>query len=142
MSATAEYLKPLPEADPVSAPYWDSLKAHDLRLQQCGKCGRFVFYPRGLCPHCHAEQLTWQPVSGKGSIHSFTIVYRHWNPGFAADAPYVVALVELEEGVRLVSNLIDVEADPARISIGAPVELVYDDVTPEVTLPKFRLASR
>jgi uncharacterized OB-fold protein len=140
MSATSDYLKPLPEADPVSAPYWESLKAHELKLQHCGGCGKFIFYPRGICPHCHSEELTWQPVSGKGSIHSFTIIYRHWNPAFNVNGPFAVALVELEEGPRLVANLADVEADPASISIGAPVELLYDDVTPEVTLPKFRLA--
>jgi uncharacterized OB-fold protein len=136
----SDYLKPLPEADPVSLPYWDSLKAHALQLQRCGGCGRFIFYPRGICPHCFSTELSWERVAGRGTIHSYTIIHRHWQPGFAAEVPYVVALVELDEGLRLVSNLLDVAPDPTQIAIGAPVELVYDDVTPEVTLPKFRLA--
>lgn len=136
----ADYIKPLPQADPVSLPYWDSLRAGALELQRCEGCGKFIFYPRGICPHCFATDLRWEPVSVRGTIHSYTIIHRHWQPGFAAEAPYVVVLVDLEEGVRLVSNLVGVEPVPERITIGAPVELVYDAVTAEVTLPKFRLA--
>ena len=109
----SDYQKPLPEPDPVSLPYWDSLKAHALELQRCGGCGKFIFYPRGICPHCFSGELGWEKVAGRGTIHSYTIIHRHWQPGFAAEAPYVVALVELDEGVRLVANLVDVAPDPA-----------------------------
>jgi uncharacterized OB-fold protein len=138
----SEYAKPLPQPDPITKPYWDSLKSHAMRLQRCGSCGRFVFFPRALCPFCFSDALTWTPVSGRGVVHAFTVPHRHPSPAFQPDLPYVVALVELEEGPRLMTNLIDVPPDPARIAVGMPVEVVYDDVTPEVTLPKFRPVGR
>jgi uncharacterized protein len=138
----SEYAKPLPQPDPITKPYWDSLKAHAMRLQRCGSCGRFVFFPRALCPFCFSDALTWTPVSGRGVVHAFTVPHRHPSPAFQPDLPYVVALVELEEGPRLMTNLIDVPPDPAQIAVGMPVEVVYDDVTPEVTLPKFRPLQR
>ena len=141
MTAQA-YAKPLPQPDPITQPFWDSVKAHALRIQRCGTCGRYVFYPRALCPACFGGTLEWSPVSGRGVVHAFTIVHRHPSPAFQPDIPYVVALVELEEGVRMMSNLVGVPSDPARIRIGMPVEVVYDDVTPEITLPKFRPVSR
>ena len=134
----SEYAKPLPQPDPITKPYWDSLKSHAMRLQRCGSCGRFVFFPRALCPFCFSDALTWAPVSGRGVVHAFTVPHRHPSPAFQPDLPYVVALVELEEGPRLMTNLIDVPPDPAQIAVGMPVEVVYDDVTPEVTLPRFR----
>lgn len=130
--------KPLPVADPVTAPFWESVRAHAMRVQQCDACERFVFYPRVVCPHCGSRALTWRPVAGTGVVHAFAIVHRHPNPAFAAEIPYVVALVELDEGVRMLTNLVDVVPDPAAVRVGLPVEVVYDDVTNEVTLPKFR----
>lgn len=136
----ADYKKPLPQADPVTAPYWESLKAHAMKIQRCNDTGRFFFYPRGMSPYTLSGNLSWEPVSGKGVLHAFTIVHTNRAPGFAEDLPYVVALVELAEGVRMMSNLIDVPPDPEHVKIGMPVELVYDDVTEDVTLPKFRPA--
>lgn len=130
--------KPLPVADPVTAPFWESVKAHTMQLQRCNACDKFIFYPRAMCPHCLSSDLTWQPVAGTGVVHAFTIVHRQPNPAFADDAPYVVALVELDEGVRMMTNLVEVEPDPKHVRVGMPVEVVYDDVTPEVTLPKFK----
>ena len=133
----ADYAKPLPIPDPVTRPFWDSVKAHAIQLQRCGACQRFVFYPRAVCPGCLGA-LTWTPVSGRGVVHGFTIPHRHVNPAFGKGVPYVVALIELEEGVRMLSNLIEVDPTPETVRVGMPVEIVYDDVTPEVTLPKFR----
>ncbi|MDI3341747.1 MAG: Zn-ribbon domain-containing OB-fold protein [Sphaerobacter sp.] len=130
--------KPLPVADPITAPFWESLRAHAMQLQRCDACGRFVFYPRVVCPHCGSRALTWQPVAGTGVVHAFTIVHRHPNPAFAAEIPYVVALVELDEGVRMLTNLVGVEPDPAQVRVGMPVEVVYEDVSDVVTLPQFR----
>ena len=138
MTADQTYAKPLPVTDPVTAPFWESVRAHAMRLQRCHGCGRWVFYPRGLCPHCFSADLAWEPVAGTGVVHAFTIVHRHPSPAFNGEVPYVVALIELDEGVRLLSNLVEVAPDPAAARVGLPVEVVYDDVTPEVTLPKFR----
>jgi hypothetical protein len=138
----ADYVKPLPQADPITQPFWESVKAHAMRVQRCNACGRFVFFPRALCPNCFSDRLEWTPVSGRGVVHAFTIPHRHPSPAFQRDLPYVVAIVELEEGVRLMTNLVGVPPDPTKIAVGMPVEAVYDDVTDEVTLPKFRLAGQ
>jgi uncharacterized protein len=136
----ADYDAPLPIPDPVTRPFWESLKAHAIELQKCGGCGRFVYYPRAVCPACLSDDLAWTPVSGRGVVHAFTIPGRHPNPAFAARLPYVVALVELEEGPRILSNLVAVDPTPDAVKIGMPVEIVYDDVTEEMTLPRFRPA--
>jgi uncharacterized OB-fold protein len=133
-----EYNKPLPIPDPVTRPFWDSLKAHAIRLQRCDACNRFIYYPRPLCPGCLSDDLAWTPVSGHGTVHAFTIPYRHPNAAFGSGVPYVVALIELDEGIRMMSNLIDVDPTPEAVKVGLPVEIVYDDVTEEITLPKFR----
>jgi uncharacterized OB-fold protein len=134
----AEPAPPLPVADPVTRPFWESVRAHAMRLQRCRGCGRFVFYPRAVCPFCLSGELAWTPVSGRGTVHAFTIPHRHPHPAFAARAPYVVALIELEEGARMLSTLVGVEPTPAAVRVGLPVEVVYDDVTAEITLPRFR----
>ena len=134
----ADYTKPLPIPDPVTRPFWDSLKTGAIQLQRCGACDRFIYYPRAVCPSCLSAELEWAPVSGRGVVHAFTIPHRHPNPAFGVDAPYVVALIELEEGARILSNLVGVEPTPAAVRVGMPVEIVYDEVTAEITLPKFR----
>jgi len=140
MSATT-YQKPLPVPDDVTRPYWDSLKQHAMQIQRCPACDQHIFYPRGLCPTCWSSELAWEPVSGQGTIHAMAIVHANRAPGFAEEVPYIVVLVELAEGVRLMSNLIDAAPDPEQVKIGMPVQLVYEDVTDEITLPKFRLAN-
>jgi hypothetical protein len=130
--------RPLPAPDPVTRPYWESLRAHAIRLQRCAACARFVFYPRALCPSCGHGELVWTPVSGRGLVHAFTIAHRHPHPAFAARVPYAVALVELDEGVRILGPLVGVEPSPAAVRIGMAVEIVYEDVTAEITLPGFR----
>ena len=134
----AEARLPLPVPDPVSQPFWDSLNRQAIQLQRCGGCGAFVYYPRAVCPACLSDNLVWTPVSGRGVVHAFTIPHRHPNPAFAARVPYVVVLVELEEGVHLLSNLIGVEPTPEVVHVGMPVEIVYDQVSDAITLPRFR----
>ena len=134
----ADYKKPLPTPDPVTQPFWDSLKEHAIKLQKCGGCNTFIFYPRALCPSCGSDDLAWTAVSGKGVVHAFTIPHRHPNRVFMEGGPFVVALIELEEGARLMSNLVEVDPTPEAVKVGMAVEIVYDDVTDEVTLPKFR----
>jgi len=134
----ADYTKPLPTPDPVTQPYWDSLKAHALKLQRCGGCQQVIFYPRPICPSCMSDDLTWTAMSGRGVVHAFAIPHRHPNRAFGESAPYVVALVEPEEGARLMTNLVEVDPTLEAVKVGMAVEIVYDDVTEEVTLPKFR----
>ena len=105
-------------------------------LQRCGACNSFIYYPRDRCPQCLSERLEWQRVSGRGKLYTYTIVRRASTRSFA-DKPYVLAIVELDEGPRMTTNL---EALPDRIKIGMPVTAYFDDVTPERTLVKFKPA--
>lgn len=132
------YDKPLPVVDPESAPYWAALKERRLILKRCRDCGRHHFYPRALCPHCHSDALEWSDARGTGSIYSYTVARRPAGPAFKADAPYVVAVVELDEGARMMTNIgtHDVES----IRIGQRVAVAFDAVTDEITLPKFKAA--
>ncbi|SFE34328.1 Zn-ribbon domain-containing OB-fold protein [Blastococcus tunisiensis] len=130
--------RPLPVVDADSAPFWAALRDRRLMVQWCGTCDRHVFYPRALCPHCHAELAEWVECSGSGTIHSYTVARRPAGPAFAADVPYVVVLVDLDEGVRMLSNLVTDDVDSVRI--GARVAVRFEDVTDEITLPLFEPA--
>src|SRR5207302_5366614 len=100
----SEYAKPLPKPSPTSRPFWEAARKHELKLQRCGACRKFVYYPRPRCPHCFSDQLSWETVSGLGTLYSYTIVHRASNRAFA-DGPYVLAIVELAEGPRMTTNI-------------------------------------
>lgn len=134
----AEYTGALPTPTPETKPYWDALKEHRLLIQRCKECQRAYFYPRPFCPRCFSFNVEWFEASGRGKLYSFVINHRP-APGFGPE-PYVIAVVELDEGPRMMTNLVDVEPDPDKISCDMPVRIVYEDVTAEVTLPKFRPA--
>jgi uncharacterized OB-fold protein len=131
-----DYNRPLPIPDGDTKPFWDAAKEHHLVVQRCRNCREAIFYPRAVCPRCMSDQIAWVEATGRGTVYSYTVVHRA-PPGFQDRVPYVVALIDLEEGVRLMSNVI---APPSDVRIGAPVEAVFADVTPEITLPQFRLA--
>lgn len=131
---TTDYAKPLPVKDGESAPFWESLQAHAMRLQRC-PAGHYRYPVNPVCPRCLATGFAWEPVSGRGTMFSFTIVHQVYDPGFKGDAPYNVAVVELEEGPRMVTNITGVANDDLRI--GMPVRAVYEDVTGDFTLVKF-----
>jgi uncharacterized OB-fold protein len=132
----SEYSKPLPKPTPTSRPFWEAAKRHELLLQHCVGCGAFIYYPRDRCPQCLSDRLEWARVSGRGKLYSYTIVRRASTRAFA-DQPYVLAIVELDEGPHMTTNL---EAPLETIKIGMPVTAYFDDVTPERTLVKFRPA--
>jgi uncharacterized protein len=139
MNTASEYKKPLPTPSAVSRPFWDAAKEHRLVYQRCRVCGTRVFYPRDVCPgpECFGiNTLDWAEASGKGWVYAHTISYQPAHPAFADDVPYVFAIVELDEGVRMNSNVVNV--DPKEVRIGMRVEVVWDDVTAEFTLPKFQ----
>jgi uncharacterized OB-fold protein len=132
----ADYAKPLPRPDADSRPFWESCKAHAMALQQCAACGRFRYPPRLTCPHCLSEDARWTPVSGRGQVFLSLVMHRPYGPAWEGDVPYNVAMIELDEGVRLWSNVVG--CDPDAVQIGDRVQVSYDDVTPEFTLPRFR----
>ena len=130
--------KPVPRPYPDTKPYWDGTKNNQLWIQTCLDCGTLQFYPRGVCSTCLSSSLSWKQGSGKGTVYSFTVNYRAPHPGFAEDVPFVTAIIELEEGVRMMSNV--VQCDPDTVTIGMPVRVVFEPLTDEITLPKFRPA--
>lgn len=132
---TEEYRKPLPQPGETSRPFWAGTQAHELRLQRCRDCGKHIFYPRPICPFCLSEHLEWVTASGKGKVYSYTVVRRALHPAFKDDVPYVLAIVELDEGPRLTTNIVG--ARPEDVRVDMPVRATYDDVTPDVTLLKF-----
>ena len=135
---SAEYRKPLPAPSEVSQPYWDGLKAGGVRVQRCTTCGEYVFYARPFCTKCLSEALEWVTLSGRGRVYTFTVVRRAMNPAFADDVPYVYAIVELEEGPRVMTNVVNCGVEAVRVDM--PVKAVYDSVTSEITLLKFEPA--
>ncbi len=135
-----EYRKPLPRPlhEETSRPFWEAARRHELVMPRCKRCSNLFFYPRELCPHCLSSDIEWQKVSGRGRLYSYTIIYQPGNPAFNADVPYIYAMVQLDEGPRIISNLVDCPIEEVRIDM--PVVAVFDDVTPEWTLVKFRPA--
>jgi uncharacterized OB-fold protein len=131
-----EYIKPIPMPDNVTATFWDAAKERKLLLQQCADCGERQFLPQSCCRGCLSENVDWIETSGMGKIYTFTIVHRPPSAVFREDAPYAVALVELDEGVRMMSNIVGIEPDAVRVDMR--VEVVFDDITPSITLPRFR----
>jgi uncharacterized OB-fold protein len=134
------YAKPLPAPSPETQFFWDKARAHELWLPYCRACERFYWYPRDFCRYCGGRDVEWRRSEGRGKLHTFAIHYRAFHPGWNDDVPYLTALVELDEGVRIFSNLVGVEPDPAAVRCEMPVELMWDDVTPEITLPKWKPA--
>lgn len=132
------YQKPLPRIDADIRPFWEGCKRHELLLQRCLDCGRYIWYPRQFCGHCLSEKTEWVPASGKGTVYTFTVIRQTRARGFRDEVPYVVAYVQLDEGVIMMSNVVNIA--PEKVHIGMPVRVTFDDVTEEVTLPKFRPA--
>ena len=137
---TNAYAGPLPVKQPESDFYWERAQARELWLRRCNACDRAYFYPRDFCPVCGGRDVDWMQASGKGTLHAFAIVHRAPTPAFRDRVPFVAAMVDLEEGARVPANLVGVEPDPSRIAIGMPVEVDFQDLAPDVTLPVFRPA--
>ena len=132
-----EYKKPLPIIDGESRPFWEGCAQGKLMIQRCEDCGKHIFYPRIVCPHCFSDRVQWVESKGTGTIYSFTVARRPGAPGFENDVPYVVALIDLDEGVRMMSTVTDVDVE--KVKVGQRVKVWFDKVTDELTLPKFRL---
>ncbi len=131
-------LPPLPRPYQDTAEYWSAARDHRFVIQRCKDCGEHQFYPRGVCSHCLSSDLEWNEASGQGTVYSYSVNHRAPHPGFADNLPFVLAIVELDEGPRMMTNIVDCE--PEAVTIGMDVTVTFDDVTEEVTLPKFRPA--
>jgi len=128
--------KPLPIVDPGTQPYWDALKERKLLLKSCKDCHKPHFYPRELCPHCYSDNLEWVEASGDGEIYSFTTVHRAAGPAFADEVPYVVALVALSEGPRMMTRI---TGDPDVVKIGLRVHVSFENAGEGMVLPFFSI---
>ena len=131
-----EYKKPLPSPDGDTKEFWDGAKKHELLVQKCSQCDSYRYPPSPICPECFSSNLKWEKVSGKGEVYSFTIVRVAVRPEWKSDVPYVLAAIRLDEGVTMVSDIIDCAVDD--VKVGMRVRVAFDDVTEQFTLPKFK----
>ncbi len=130
------YAKPIPVPSHESRPFWEALRQHKLTMPKCSACGHRWFPPTLLCPSCRSAEVVWEPVSGRGKVFSFVNFHRNYHKGFADERPYCVAVVALDEGPRMISNVIGIAPDEVRCDMA--VEVVYEDIAETATLAKFK----
>jgi len=130
--------KPVPIVNDWARPFWEATLRNTLSIQRCKDCANHIFYPRIACPHCGSANVEWVDASGKGKVYSYTVVESNSPSAFIADIPYVVAIVELAEGVRMLSNVVG--CDPSTVRCDMPVEVVFEKLDDEFTLPMFKPA--
>jgi uncharacterized OB-fold protein len=123
--------------DPDSAPWWDGIAQGELRYQLCYDCDSAIFYPRSLCPECFSSRLIWKVAAGGGTVYAFTVVHRSPDRRLATEVPYVLALVDVDEGFRMLSRLID--ATPGEVKVGQRVRLTFYNSPDGRNLPCFRM---
>jgi uncharacterized OB-fold protein len=131
--------RPLPQPDEISRPFFEGARRHVLMIQRCTNCGTDQLPGRFVCDECFAKDPEWVEASGHGTVFTFVVVHQPYHPAFSEEIPYNVAVVELEEGPRLVSTIVGVDNED--IHVGMQVEVEFEDVTEEISLPRFRRAS-
>jgi uncharacterized OB-fold protein len=132
-------VKPLPTVTEENRPFWDGCAAGELRVQRCTSCSHLRYPIQPLCPKCLSDSAEWTALSGRGEVFAKVIYQRAFNPAFAADVPYNLVLVQLEEGPRMYSNIVG--AALTDIHVGAPIEACFDEVADGTFVPHFRLAT-
>ncbi|MDA0339741.1 MAG: Zn-ribbon domain-containing OB-fold protein [Proteobacteria bacterium] len=128
--------KNLPRPTPETQAYWDAAKEHRLLIQQCGDCSTHQFYPRPHCTHCGSGNMNWVEADGRATIVSFSVINRPVSKVYADPNSSILALVRLQEGPLMMTNIID--CDPADLAIGDAVTVVFEDWTDEISMPKFK----
>jgi uncharacterized OB-fold protein len=131
----SDYARPVPQPTPETQPYWDGAKQGELRLQRCGDCSHVYFPARPFCPACSSRSVSWFTASGKGTLFSYVINHRA-PKGF--EAPYIIAVVQLAEGPRMMSNIVDCPQTPEALEIDMPLEVTFVKATDEISIPQFR----
>jgi uncharacterized OB-fold protein len=129
---------PLPVPDEESTPFWEYCRNGELRAQRCTACGRLRYPPRLTCPQCGSTELEWQKLSGRGKVYTYAISHQAIHPALEGRVPWTTIIVELDEGIRMTSNMIE---GSSPIEIGMSVEVVFDAVDDEITLPRFKVVS-
>jgi len=134
----AEAKRPLPSfPEPDTQPFWEATKNHELRYQVCDDCDGIVFYPRRHCTHCMSANLSWKTSKGEGVIYTYTVIRQIGHPAFRELAPYAVAWIDLDEGFRMISNIVGVEDVTTGLKIGQRVKVTWEDQENEISLPLF-----
>ena len=128
--------KPAPVVNDWAQPFWDAARQEKLFIQKCKDCERHIFYPRIACPHCFSDNVEWIEASGKGVVYSYTVVENNAPSAFINDIPYVVAVVRLDEGVQMLSNIVG--CDPYKVTCDMEVEVTFERLDDEFILPKFK----
>ncbi len=135
---TQAYNKPIPVPQGESDVYWNKAKEGELWLRSCNACGDAYFYPRDISPCCFSKDTTWVQASGNASLFTYAIVHRAPHPGWYPDGvPFVTAIVELEEGPKMATNIVMDDPTPEKLQIGMPLKVVFEDITDTIALPKF-----
>jgi uncharacterized protein len=135
MGTMPEGQRPKPQPTPETQHFWDGTKAGELRLQRCDSCSKVYFPPRPFCPSCAAREVSVFAASGKGRLYSYVIHHRQV-PGFTP--PYAIAVVELNEGPRMMTNIVDCPQTPEALVLDMPVEIAFEKLDDDITLPLFR----
>lgn len=133
-------IKPLPPVLPWTQPFWDGTRAGKLMIQQCQHCAHRIFYPRLYCPFCSSDRLGWVEATGRGTVYTFSVVENNAPTAFMGDVPFVIAIVRLEEGVQMMTNIVG--CDPAEVRCDMPVTVTFEPLDDRITLPKFRPAAK
>lgn len=134
--STVQPSRPQPDTRNAGKEFWRAAAEGKLLVPNCNACGRNFWHPRPRCPHCGADDVGWITGSGSGAIHTFTVVRQSGDPFFKGKVPYALAMIELDEGVRLMSNVVDTPIDTLRI--GMRVEVVFEAASDDVAIPLFR----
>ncbi len=136
-----DYDKPVPRqlSPELTQPFWDAAKRHELIIPRCRKCGSYFWFPREMSPFCLEQYWECTQASGNARLHTFTVVRQPQNPSFQEDTPYAYAMVELVEGVRMISNITNCDI-PDGLEVDMPLVVDFDDVTDDWTLVKFKPA--
>jgi uncharacterized OB-fold protein len=131
-------MKPVPKSTPETQPFWDGTAAGELRIQRCLSCTRHYFYPRPSCPNCGSAEVEWVRASGRATLYSYVINHRP-APGFEEDGPYAIAVVLLEEGVRMMTNIVGVEITPENLPLDMDLKVVFEQ-RGDMSVPLFEPA--
>jgi uncharacterized protein len=133
---------PLPQPDATSQFFWDALGRKELHIQRCGDCGRYIHYPKPVCRHCLSTKVGGVRVSGRGTLYSWTVAVQAFHPFWTSHVPYIIAAIELEEEAGLMFSTQLVGCDESELRIGLAVEVVFQELTPEITAPFFELVEQ
>ena len=134
----ATYTKPLPTLDDSNRPFWTAAKEGRLVMQHCKACGHVRYPINHVCPKCLSDAFDWQQLSGRATVYSSIVFHQVYNQAFAQDVPYNVSLIQLEEGPRMYSNVVGIP--PSEVKVGDKVTVVFDAVTAEISIPRFKPA--